>query len=163
MSSLQIEKLGRRYYLRGTPFSAKDQIKSAGCSWDSGQKSWWTGKADVAERLLAELATGVAASEQAQAALPAETGEMTTILGNTYPVRDRLRSLGGQWDAEAKVWRVPSSRAALARAAVESAPQSTRSASRRTFVRRGTWTGCSCGSVEEYERENDCASCAHDR
>ena len=29
--------------------------------------------------------------------------------------------------------------------------------------RRGTWTGCSCGSVEEYERDGDCASCQHDR
>lgn len=28
---------------------------------------------------------------------------------------------------------------------------------------RGTWTGCSCGSVEEYERRGDCASCRHDR
>jgi hypothetical protein len=28
---------------------------------------------------------------------------------------------------------------------------------------RGTWTGCSCGSVEEYERRSDCSSCRHDR
>jgi len=28
---------------------------------------------------------------------------------------------------------------------------------------RGTWTGCACGSVEEYERDGDCASCKHDR
>lgn len=27
----------------------------------------------------------------------------------------------------------------------------------------GTWTGCSCGSVEEYEKSGDCASCTHDR
>lgn len=29
--------------------------------------------------------------------------------------------------------------------------------------RRGTWTGCSCGSVEEYARPGDCYSCRHDR
>ena len=29
--------------------------------------------------------------------------------------------------------------------------------------RRGTWTGCSCGSVEEYERASDCWTCRHDR
>ena len=29
--------------------------------------------------------------------------------------------------------------------------------------RRGTWTGCPCGSVEEYERSGDCQSCRHDR
>ena len=28
---------------------------------------------------------------------------------------------------------------------------------------RGTWTGCRCGSVEEYERDGDCRSCQHDR
>lgn len=28
---------------------------------------------------------------------------------------------------------------------------------------RGTWTGCRCGSVEEYERPGDCRSCQHDR
>lgn len=28
---------------------------------------------------------------------------------------------------------------------------------------RGTRTGCSCGSVEEFERASDCASCQHDR
>lgn len=28
--------------------------------------------------------------------------------------------------------------------------------------RRGTWTGCSCGSVEEYSRPSDCASCQYD-
>jgi len=160
---MQLEKIGRRHYLRNTPYSAKDKIKSAGCSWDSEQKAWWTGKADVAVALVAELALVTAASEQAQAALPAATSEMVTVLGNTYPVRDRLRALGGQWDAVAKAWRVPSSRADMARAAVESAPQSSRPASRRSFVRRGTWTGCSCGSVEEYARERDCWTCQHDR
>ncbi len=28
---------------------------------------------------------------------------------------------------------------------------------------RGTWTGCYCGSVEEFAKSSDCASCAHDR
>jgi len=28
---------------------------------------------------------------------------------------------------------------------------------------RGTWTGCSCGSVEEFEKPSDCFSCQHDR
>lgn len=28
---------------------------------------------------------------------------------------------------------------------------------------RGTWTGCRCGSVEEYARNSDCSSCRHDR
>ena len=28
---------------------------------------------------------------------------------------------------------------------------------------RGTWTGCTCGSVEEYEKSSDCWNCRHDR
>jgi hypothetical protein len=34
---------------------------------------------------------------------------------------------------------------------------------RKSYRRRGTWTGCQCGSVEEYERPNDCFTCRHDR
>lgn len=36
-------------------------------------------------------------------------------------------------------------------------------ATARTSRSRGTWTGCRCGSVEEYERDSDCRSCRHDR
>jgi hypothetical protein len=28
---------------------------------------------------------------------------------------------------------------------------------------RGTWTGCSCGSVEEFGKRSDCESCRFDR
>jgi hypothetical protein len=28
---------------------------------------------------------------------------------------------------------------------------------------RGTWTGCTCGSVEEYEKSSACWTCRHDR
>jgi len=28
---------------------------------------------------------------------------------------------------------------------------------------RGTWTGCRCGSVEEYAKRSDCWTCQHDR
>jgi hypothetical protein len=27
---------------------------------------------------------------------------------------------------------------------------------------RGTWTGCPCGSVEEYSRDSDCRQCQYD-
>lgn len=36
------------------------------------------------------------------------------------------------------------------------------SRSRSSRRSRGTWTGCSCGSVEEYGRDSDCATCAYD-
>jgi hypothetical protein len=30
---------------------------------------------------------------------------------------------------------------------------------RKSHRRRGTWTGCSCGSVEEYSKASDCRTC----
>jgi hypothetical protein len=39
---------------------------------------------------------------------------MTRITGNTYPVRDQLRALGGRWNAAAKCWEVPDDKAAEA-------------------------------------------------
>lgn len=34
--------------------------------------------------------------------------ESTTVWsGNTYPIRDAIKSLGGKWDAQRKVWIVP--------------------------------------------------------
>lgn len=32
----------------------------------------------------------------------------TKWTGNTYPIRDAIRKLGGRWDAEQKAWIVPS-------------------------------------------------------
>ena len=52
------------------------------------------------------------------------------ITGNTYPVKDQLRSLGGVWDKKAKGWRVPSEVADAARDLVASAKSSTRSSDR---------------------------------
>ena len=31
----------------------------------------------------------------------------TAWSGNTYPIRDAIKSLGGKWDATRKVWIVP--------------------------------------------------------
>ena len=36
-------------------------------------------------------------------------------------------------------------------------------AGRPAHRRRATRTGCSCGSVEEFEKPTDCWTCQHDR
>lgn len=74
------------------------------------------------------------------------------ITGNTYPVKDKLRGLGGRWDPNTKAWMVPVDCAEQARQIVKSAPR-----------RKVTPTGCHCGSVEEFERASDCWNCKHDR
>ena len=74
------------------------------------------------------------------------------ITGNTYPVKNALKALGGRWDADAKGWRVPSSQATKAKALVAGSASAS----------KGTRTGCRCGSVEEYSKSTDCWSCRHD-
>lgn len=49
---------------------------------------------------------------------------MDYVKGNTYPVRDQMRKLGGQWDVEARAWVFESVTVAnQARAIVASAPK----------------------------------------
>lgn len=47
---------------------------------------------------------------------------MVAITGNTYPVKDRLKALGGKWDGERKAWMVPDAKADEARQIVSGAP-----------------------------------------
>lgn len=44
------------------------------------------------------------------------------ISGNTYPVKEQLKTIGASWDAAKKVWMVPADRAAEARRLVAGAP-----------------------------------------
>lgn len=46
----------------------------------------------------------------------------TPISGNTYPVKDQLKALGGRWDTDRKAWMVPDEQAAAAQALVAGAP-----------------------------------------
>lgn len=44
---------------------------------------------------------------------------MTKITGNTFPVKDELKAMGGRWNAKDKVWEVPSDRAEEAKKVVQ--------------------------------------------
>lgn len=87
------------------------------------------------------------------------------ITGNTYPVKEQLKALGGRWNADRKAWMVPADKATLAQSLVISAPRTTYTP-RRSYGggsgRSSGWTGCSCGSIEGRPRASDCASCQHD-
>jgi len=56
----------------------------------------------------------------------------------------------------------PARHAACAAGSSGQTTVSARPAARRSYARRGTWTGCSCGSVAEYSRPSDCWTCRHD-
>jgi hypothetical protein len=120
---MKLEIAARRIYFVDAPFSVKDTLKGAGAHWDAERRQWWLGATQKAraEALVAQLA----AQPVTRAELPPASAEMSPLEGNTYPIRDQLRSLGGQWDAGAKVWLVPTSRLALAKALLLDAPKST--------------------------------------
>jgi len=87
----------------------------------------------------------------------------TLITGNTFPVKDAIKALGGRWDADAKGWRVPAARAAEAQKLVAGAPRNAGGwAARATHRTGGKWTGCSCGSRDGVSRPSDCFTCRHD-
>lgn len=87
---------------------------------------------------------------------------MIAISGNTYPVKDQIKALGGRWDSAQKCWMVPDDKADKAYALVQSAPRKTAGDYRR-YNSGGARTGCSCGSREGYSRPTDCAQCRFDQ
>jgi hypothetical protein len=50
------------------------------------------------------------------------TTTMQLITGNTYPVREFIKALGGTWNKAGKGWLVPEDQADAARALVAGAP-----------------------------------------
>ena len=76
------------------------------------------------------------------------------ITGNTYPVKEALKSLGGRWDPASKGWKVPAGREAEARALVAGAAP--KSPARPTGTRRLSWRpcgypGCNPGHCDECD------------
>ena len=83
---------------------------------------------------------------------------MALITGNTYAVKEQLKSLGGRWDAAANGWRVPDAVASEAKALVGSAPRIPFAAPRRC---------CVCGSIgtrySPIYRSGECNGCYEER
>jgi hypothetical protein len=78
------------------------------------------------------------------------------IVGNTYPVKDQIKALGGRWNAQARGWDVPETTAEAARKLVIPAvagttkPTSTRVV--RTFRPCG-YPGCNPNYCDECDGE----------
>lgn len=51
---------------------------------------------------------------------------MIAVRGNTYPVKDKIKAIGGIWRADAKVWMVPASKAREARMIMDNSPMQTK-------------------------------------
>lgn len=53
MAKCTLEKVGRRYYVRGDSYSLKDTLKENGCKWDATERAWYTANKEAAEAILA--------------------------------------------------------------------------------------------------------------
>ena len=95
------------------------------------------------------------------------TTNTVLITGNTYPVKDQIKALGGRWDADAKGWRVPADKATEAQALVSgggSGMAATKSSRPRKCVVCGVVPYYTRGypSVKIY-RSGECQDCFEER
>lgn len=91
----------------------------------------------------------------------ASNGDMNTVLitGNTYPVKDALRAMGGRWDANAKGWRVPADRAPEAHKLVRGGSRPTQA---RTYRNCKVCHGPIRDCAHQQAMGGMCGSCAYD-
>lgn len=74
------------------------------------------------------------------------------ITGNTYPVKDALKALGGKWDPNSKGWLVPDDKAAEARKLVGGpSPSAPRRPSRPAGWRPCGYPGCNPSYCDECD------------
>ena len=52
---------------------------------------------------------------------------MVAVSGNTFPVKEKIKALGGRWNGDRKCWMVPADKADQAKALVAVAPRTKRS------------------------------------
>lgn len=79
---------------------------------------------------------------------------MQIITGNTYPVKESIKALGGRWNKIAKGWEVPDDKADEARVLVSSAPASAPWASRKRYG--SSYTRFSSGAEVYTNRNGRC-------
>ncbi len=82
---------------------------------------------------------------------------MATITGNTYPVKEALKALGGRWNRAAQGWDVPDARAEEARAIVAAAgPAAERPQYGRRERYRSNYTRFSSGAEVYTNKRGRC-------
>lgn len=92
---------------------------------------------------------------------------MTTavaITGNTYPVKDQIKALGGKWNNDSKCWMVPADKADEARKLVAG---SGGNVGKPSAFRRTTCTVCGHKATNRYGdviyRSGECRDCYEER
>ena len=90
---------------------------------------------------------------------------MTLITGNTYPVKDQIKALGGRWNSAAKGWSVPDDKADAARALVAGGVKSSPSANGSTRPRYSKCQVCGCAASRyaPIYGSGECRDCYEER
>jgi hypothetical protein len=78
------------------------------------------------------------------------------ITGNTYPVKEQIKALGGTWDRAAQGWRVPGAFAQMARDLVAAAGPSTYQPKPRASRYRSTYTRFAGGGEQWQNKRGRC-------
>ena len=86
---------------------------------------------------------------------------MSIITGNTYPVKDQLKALGGRWNPEQKAWVVPDEKAEQAKALVAAAPVIPRKPNQQSSYRPSRCKDCKCAPsrYNPIYRNGQCKQC----
>lgn len=142
----------------GNTYPHRVALRAMGGKWDAEAQGWRVpqDRAGEACALVAGVAVAFVGAQRAQAPRPqqaqrpaprrdgrAQRGPSTVLVeGDTFPVRDALRAMGGRWDRTAKAWRIPADRAADARALVK--PLARRDAQRVCRVCHLPRAACPC-------------------
>jgi hypothetical protein len=82
-------------------------------------------------------------SGKTAAVLPPGALPPVVVQGNTFPVKDQLKALGGKWDPVSRAWTVPADKAAEAQALVAQNTQPT-SQGARPNQKMGRCAACGC-------------------
>lgn len=88
---------------------------------------------------------------------------MIAIQGNTYPVKDALKALGGRWDPDTKVWKVPDDKADEAKALVAKGVAATGAAKPAFRHNKCTECGARPSQYVRIYRNGLCGPCYGDR
>lgn len=81
---------------------------------------------------------------------------MIAITGNTYPVKDQLKSLGAKWNPDQKVWMISPEKANEAAKIVAEAPKQSFSQFRPSRCKS---CGCAPSRYNKIYRNGQCKDC----
>lgn len=94
------------------------------------------------------------------------TNNSVLITGNTYPVKDQIKALGGRWNSDAKGWMVPADKADAARSlvsggATSSSPSSSQSS--RPRYHKCQVCGVAASRYQKIYGSGECRDCYEER